>query len=104
MSRGLWLAIGQGALPERGGPVMDPAFLDWVFTMQMALDDDPAEVAAAVADRRAALTSALQALFSAWEQAGSPPPGHPSLAGAPDLLAQLRYVDQLQARLDAPSA
>jgi hypothetical protein len=83
---------------------MDPDFLDWVFTMQMALDDDPAEVAAAVLERRAALYTALQSLFSAWEQAGSPPPGHPSLAGAPDLLAQLRYVEQLQARLDAPSA
>lgn len=104
MSRGLWLAIGQGALPERGGPVMAPDFLDWVFSMPMAPDDDPTAVGAAVTERRAALYTDLQTLFSAWEQAGSPPPGHPSLAAAPALLAQLRYVEQLQARLEPTPA
>lgn len=98
--RALWLSIGRPDLPERGGPTLDPDFLEWVFDQQVALEASPQGVASAVAAAHAELMASLDAIFAQAEP--TPPPGSPALAAVPALIARLRYLDQLTARLDAP--
>ena len=94
--RALWLSIGRPELPERGGPTLSPDFLEWVFEQQVALGEAPVAVAAEVEAANTRVMSALDAAFTEVD-AGTPA----ALARVPELIAQLRYIDQLKARLDA---
>lgn len=150
LSRGLLLATGRPTLPERGGPALDPDFLEWVFDQNAALDQHARDIAAShplagaatataadalaapaapadghtllvaepapaayqagpqpsapspahplIAARAQALIASLDAIFARWASDGAPSPQDPVRAEAAHLLAQLRYVEQLQAR------
>ena len=100
--RALWLSIGRPDLPERDGPALSPDFLEWVFEQQVALSEAPEAVHAEVEAAHDGVMASLDAAFAEAEAGGAPPDtAAAALARVPELVARLRYIDQLKARLAA---
>lgn len=91
VSRAWYLATGSHKPPERGGPALDPSFLEAVFDLRMALDDDPEGVRAQAQALKDELEREITALFDAWQA------GDGGLDEIPERLSRLKYVDNLLA-------
>ena len=89
LSRARYLATGDTAPPEEGGPVLDPEFLEDIFEMQMEATADPAGVQARAAARSAALRAELDDTFTRWEA------GEGDLTVVADRLARLKYLNNI---------
>ncbi len=85
-ARALYLATGRPTLPERGGPT-DPDFLDEIFELQMAADEEPERVRTATARLAAEVDAGLARIFADWEA------GTGGLEGVVPLLARMKYID-----------
>ena len=90
VSRARYLASGRTRPPEEGGPVLDPDFLEEMFDLRMAADEDAAAVARAEVWRQEMLAE-LDQVFVRWEA------GAGDLSSVEDRLARLKYLDNLVA-------
>ena len=90
VSRARYLASGCTRPPEEGGPVLDPDFLEEMFDLRMAADEDVAAVARAEVWRQEMLAD-LDLVFVRWEA------GAGDLSSVEDRLARLKYLDNLVA-------
>ena len=90
VSRARYLASGRTRPPEEGGPVLDPDFLEEMFDLRMAADEDAAAVGRAEVWRQEMLAE-LDLVFSKWEA------GAGDLSSVEDRLARLKYLDNLVA-------
>lgn len=90
VSRARYLASGRTRPPEEGGPALDPEFLEEMFDLRMAADEDAGALARAETWRQSMLDE-LDALFSRWEA------GQGDLREVEERLARLKYLDNLVA-------
>lgn len=95
VARAWYLATGKPHPAETGGPKLSPEFLEEIFELRMAADDDPAAVRDTAARLRARLDADLEDLFSRWER------GEGDLSPVPERLSRLKYVDNLLRELPA---
>jgi molecular chaperone HscB len=89
ISRARYLATGDTAPPEEGGPVLDPEFLEDIFDMQMAAAADPDGVRARAGQLRDALLAELDDTFARWEADDG------DLLAVPERLARLKYLNNI---------
>lgn len=90
--RARFLATGQAAPRERGGPALDPTFLAEIFDWRERDEEEPGVMAALARQSRDALLQEVDDLFTAWEA------GRGSLELVDDRLARLNYLDGLVGR------
>ena len=89
IARARYLATGDTAAPEEGGPPLDPDFLEDIFDMQMEAKGDPAGVRARATALCDALRAELDATFTHWEA------GDGDLDVVSDRLARLKYLNNI---------
>jgi molecular chaperone HscB len=87
--RARFLATGQAAPRERGGPTLDPSFLAEIFEWRERDEEEPGVMAGLAGAARAALLAEVDTLFTRWEA------GAGSLELVDDRLARLKYLDGL---------
>ncbi len=90
--RARFLAIGQAAPRERGGPTLDHAFLAEIFEWRERDEEEPGAMAQLAGESRHALLQELDDIFTTWEA------GQGSLELVDDRLARLNYLDGLVGR------
>lgn len=83
------LATGQAEQREKGGPLLDPAFLAEIFDWREQDEETPGALTEQARAREAALRAELDTMFVAWEQ------GVGDLTLVEDRLARLKYVTGL---------
>ncbi len=88
-TRARYLATGQAAPRERGGPTLDPAFLAEIFEWRERDEGEPGVMSQLAAAARDTLLAEVNSLFSRWEA------GQGSLELVDDRLARLTYVEGL---------
>ncbi len=89
LSRARYLATGELAAPEEGGPVLDPAFLETIFALQFEAQMAPEATAAQARSMHAQVQAELEDTFARWEA------GDGDLSSVPDHLARLKYIDNI---------
>jgi molecular chaperone HscB len=89
LSRARYLASGLTHPPEEGGPVLDPDFLEEMFDLRMAADDDPTAVLPRAESWRGEILGELEGIFSRWATGGG------DLRDVEERLARLKYLDNL---------
>lgn len=89
LSRARYLASGLTHPPEEGGPVLAPDFLEEMFDLRMAADDDPASVLPRAESWRGEILGELEGIFSRWAAGGG------DLREVEERLARLKYLDNL---------
>ncbi len=87
--RARYLATGQAAPRERGGPTLDPAFLAEIFDWRERDEEEPGVITHLAAAARAALIADIDDTFTRWEA------GEGSLEVVDDRLSRLKYLDGL---------
>lgn len=87
--RARYLATGQAEPRERGGPTLDPAFLEEIFEWRERDEEEPGSLSALARERETTLRADLDTVFTAWEA------GRGDLATVEGRLAQLKYVTGL---------
>jgi DnaJ-domain-containing protein 1 len=90
--RGRFLATGQAAPRERGGPTLDPTFLAEIFDWRERDEEEPGVMTQLATAARNALLGEIDSLFTRWEA------GQGSLDLVDDRLARLNYLDGLLGR------
>ena len=89
MVRARFLATGQAAPKELGGPKLDPEFLAEMFDWRERDEDQPGVMRELAAERRTGILEEIDAMFTAWEA------GNGQLDLVDDRLSRLKYVDGL---------
>lgn len=89
VSRTRYLASGRTRPPEEGGPVLDPEFLEEMFDLRMAADEDPDAVRPRAERWRQSIWDELDGVFARWSA------GQGDLAAVEERLARLKYLDNL---------
>ena len=95
VQRARFLATGSPFPREKGGPRLDPAFLQEMFDWREQEEERPGSLAALAGVRQAALLAEIDVLFTEWED------GRGDLALVDDRLARLKYVAGLAKESDA---
>lgn len=83
------LATGSPDPKERGGPRLDPEFLQQMFTWREEEEENPGSMLVIAKEQAALVRDELDRLFSAWES------GQGDLSLVDDRLARLKYLDGL---------
>lgn len=94
-ARARYLASGRTRPAEEGGPALDPDFLEEMFELRMEADGDPEAVLPRARAWRDGILADLDAVFTAWEA------GNGGLAKVEELLARLKYLENLVAHAAA---
>jgi molecular chaperone HscB len=89
ITRARYLATGDAAAPEEGGPPLDPDFLEDIFDMQMEAKADSAGVRSRATALCDALRAELDDTFTRWEA------GDGDLEVVSDRLARLKYLNNI---------
>ena len=89
ISRARYLATGQTAPSEEGGPALDPDFMEDIFDMQMEAGSDPVGVGARATSMRDALMAELTNTFTRWEA------DEGDLNAVEERLSRLKYLNNI---------
>ena len=95
ISRARYIATGSPHPPERGGPQLDPDFLETMFNLQMSAEEDPAQARKTVGRMLNSERTRLDEIFTAWEVDDG------NLAEVEDSLAKLKYLQTARAQTGA---
>ena len=93
-ARARYLATGDPKPAERGGPMLDPEFLEEMFDLRMQAEGEPDAVRPVATALQSELRAEIDRIFSAWEA------GDGSLDGVDERLARMKYLNNLMAEIE----